>query len=470
MSANVGGFWNTVVGNDAHNACSGCQYNTVLGKNALRTGTGSWNVTIGADAMAQASGGAADRNVAIGYVALIALTTGDNNTAIGYQAGDSITTGAGNILLGYDVDTSAAGASNQLNIGGTVFGDLSTDNVRIGGSGAVSAFSNLEVTGTLAMTLPGGTDAQRPGTPAGGMFRYNTTATPKDVIEYYDSESAAWVQVPTSVAGGAVLSGITAATADNTITSAAWNQTWNWALTAATEDAFTFGESAASTGGSGDQSVLKAAAMAASTAIPLLVNNAGAGVSFKVADDGTDTDATPFVIDASGSVGIGTASPASALDVNGGVKVANDAAACIAGKAGTIRYTGGTPPWEFRNGSAWIPFEQAGSAGCAGPADCPAIGNICTDGTVFAGCAPPLHDTPFFVTRCDAGLTTTTTACDTGARTTVSWNNGNASGYVTTSVTGVTDGAANTATLLNRTATAALEGFSPIRPPIIARR
>ncbi len=66
-------------------------------------------------------------------------TAGGANIALGYQAGDSITTGTGNLLIGYDADTPAATTSNILNIGGTVFGDLSTDNVRIGGSGAVSA-------------------------------------------------------------------------------------------------------------------------------------------------------------------------------------------------------------------------------------------------------------------------------------------------------------------------------------------
>src|SRR5262245_39852906 len=36
--------------------------------------------------------------------------------------------------------------------------------------------------------------------------------------------------------------------------------------------------------------------------------------------------------------GIGTASPASALDVNGGVRIGADSASCTAAKEGTIRY------------------------------------------------------------------------------------------------------------------------------------
>ncbi len=52
---------------------------------------------------------------------------------------------------------------------------------------------------TDALLLPSGTTAQRPGTPVGGMFRYNTTATPNDKVEYYDAESASgcnWAQAP----------------------------------------------------------------------------------------------------------------------------------------------------------------------------------------------------------------------------------------------------------------------------------
>ena len=33
------------------------------------------------------------------------------------------------------------------------------------------------------------------------MFRYNTTATPSDALEYYDAETAAWVQIGSSIDG-----------------------------------------------------------------------------------------------------------------------------------------------------------------------------------------------------------------------------------------------------------------------------
>ncbi len=53
-----------------------------------------------------------------------------------------------------------------------------------------------------------------------------------------------------------------------------------------------------------------------------------------------------------GNVGIGSAAPASKLDVAGGVKVSNDASACTAAKAGTIRWTG--TAFQGCDGKAWV--------------------------------------------------------------------------------------------------------------------
>lgn len=111
-----------------------------------------------------------------------------------------------------------------------------------------------------------------------------------------------------------------------------------------------------------------------------------------------------------------------------GTKVSNDSAACTAAKEGTIRYvSGGDPPWEFCDGSAWENFRQpqcsdndtgecyleatranddpefvaaniangisilgvtgtyTGGGGCTAPASCPNVGDVCTDGSLFAG-------------------------------------------------------------------------------------
>lgn len=57
---------------------------------------------------------------------------------------------------------------------------------------------------------------------------------------------------------------------------------------------------------------------ASNTGTVMMVNNAGTGRSFRVNDDGTETDASPFVIDNSGNTGIGTATPTQKLHVTGG--------------------------------------------------------------------------------------------------------------------------------------------------------
>lgn len=52
-----------------------------------------------------------------------------------------------------------------------------------------------------------------------------------------------------------------------------------------------------------------------------------------------------------GNIGIGITNPTTKLDVSGGIKFANDANACVATKAGTIRYTGAN--LQFCDGTVW---------------------------------------------------------------------------------------------------------------------
>ncbi|HRC26227.1 MAG TPA: hypothetical protein PKX87_02215, partial [Alphaproteobacteria bacterium] len=275
---NTSGGYNTAVGRGALEFNTIGSHNTVVGwHSSFRNSTGAYNTILGEDAFAYNTTGnrntivgrtagygvstvtATSNNVFLGYSAGYGITTGGNNTLLGYQSGDSLTTGANNLLVGYDVDTPAATTSNFLNIGDTVYGDLSTDQIRIGGSGALSGFSDLDVAGTMAVKLSSGTTAQRPSTPTNGMIRYNA-----DNNRFEAYENGAWINMIGGAASSVALSSITAATAANTIGSGDYAQMWNWALTTATKDAFTFGETSAATGGSGDQSILKAATLASS--------------------------------------------------------------------------------------------------------------------------------------------------------------------------------------------------------------
>jgi hypothetical protein len=111
--------------------------NTAVGNYALDAVTnGVWNVGVGYGALG--NGPAIDGSTAVGYLAL-SLATGDNNIGIGYQAGNSITSGGSNIVIGYDADVPTGGAtlSNQLNIGGAIWGDLSNGYIGIGDFSAV---------------------------------------------------------------------------------------------------------------------------------------------------------------------------------------------------------------------------------------------------------------------------------------------------------------------------------------------
>lgn len=146
----VTGNNNTGVGtNTCRNTTTGAN-NTGIGLDAIRYNeTGSNNVGIGRRAGRGVSGNSyannsivgteaafvittSSNNAILGYRAGFALATGGNNILLGYQAGDVLTTGIANIIIGYDIDPSAAGASNELNIGGIVFGDLSVPDVRLG--------------------------------------------------------------------------------------------------------------------------------------------------------------------------------------------------------------------------------------------------------------------------------------------------------------------------------------------------
>ncbi|HEY8192150.1 MAG TPA: hypothetical protein VIG74_06975, partial [Alphaproteobacteria bacterium] len=313
---------------------------------------GNYSVALGGDTIASGLNG-----TAMGYTTIAAgdysnafgnqvniSSTGDGSAAFGLTttspATDPIVSGAQSfaLFMGNHSAVNFAAANTVGFFGGKLLIDSAVPATQLTARGVIDVGA-----ATDAIVLPRGTDAQRPGTPVGGMFRYNTTATPKDVIEYYDAETAAWIQVPTAVAGGAVLSGITAATATNTIDSLNFAQAWNWstlntqtamamnanAITsgkmldlASTATAFTgtmanltlSGSNAANTG-----TVLKSTVSGvASAAVPLMATNLGTGLSFRVNDQTGDTDTTPFIVDASGKVAIGATSARGFLDVNGG--------------------------------------------------------------------------------------------------------------------------------------------------------
>ena len=77
----------------------------------------------------------------------------------------------------------------------------------------------------------------------------------------------------------------------------------------------------------------------------------------------TGAEKTALVVDRTGNVGIGAATPKAKLEVAGGIKIGNETV-CDAGKAGTIRYDDAGKAVEFCDGSGW---SRAGLQGEQGP-------------------------------------------------------------------------------------------------------
>ena len=133
---------------------------------------------------------------ATGNVAGGNVTTGGRVDATGEVKGASLATG--NITIGTD-DIDSTGEKITVNqssndVDFIVEGngdatllvlDAGADTVNIG-TATVTAGAKLKVAGTDSILIPVGTSAQRPGTPATGMIRLNTTL---DSFEFYDSNS-----------------------------------------------------------------------------------------------------------------------------------------------------------------------------------------------------------------------------------------------------------------------------------------
>ncbi len=125
--------------------------NTAIGYQAGRFNqTGSSNIYVGKNAGVGVSGNSHSGNTFIGFEAGKVITTGGSNTFIGFGAGDLTTTGANNILIGSSTDAPAAGDNNKINIGNTIYGDLSS---KLMGVNVVDPDANWEVMGSTGLKV-----------------------------------------------------------------------------------------------------------------------------------------------------------------------------------------------------------------------------------------------------------------------------------------------------------------------------
>ena len=179
LSKNTGAF-NTAIGASALRVNTSGGSNTALGYSVLSNNTtGSSNVGIGMFALNALQSGVG--NTTIGNSAMASNLTGSYNVAIGYQAGPSgagygntiigsdpdsagnVGAGFNNIGIGYGAAFATAGGSNQLSIGGLLYGTLpaTTTAFKLPTSGALgvgtsSPFAKLSIqtnAGDTATTL-----------------------------------------------------------------------------------------------------------------------------------------------------------------------------------------------------------------------------------------------------------------------------------------------------------------------------
>ncbi|GAA4030044.1 tail fiber domain-containing protein [Actimicrobium antarcticum] len=302
LYSNTTGSFNTAVGRDALNLNVGGTYNTALGNESMYNNTsGTYNVATGYTALRNNSTGS--YNVANGYQAGLTTTnaiTGSNSTFIGTNATIADTAqmaSASNITLfgagatasgitganGQDVRMTAIGAGASVTSINTVVLGRAADSTVIGATADDLSGYKLQVTGgikalTGGLSLAGGDLVLGSGTvsgllsarPAFGVANRIYIGTDTNTI--YRDTGSAWVALGS--AGAVSLSSLTAATAANTIANGVNAQNWNWQLVGNTT-AFSIGETAASTGGSGNQYLMNIGTLASSTAIPLRVSTRG---------------------------------------------------------------------------------------------------------------------------------------------------------------------------------------------------
>jgi hypothetical protein len=144
-------------GNLANTSGTEGYYNTAIGAYALYSNTtGQGNTGIGLGALYYNQTGLS--NVAVGRYAGQGVVgySNSNNTFIGYRAGDSVTTGSSNIIIGDGADLPTPSTNSHLNIGNTIYGNLSTGNVGIGTTTPTADFQIGDYTTIETMKIAGG--------------------------------------------------------------------------------------------------------------------------------------------------------------------------------------------------------------------------------------------------------------------------------------------------------------------------
>ena len=126
LTALTTGGENVALGGNAGGGLTTAEHTIFIGHNA---GDGhdaeNDNIGIGKDALGGPINGG-EYNVAIGSLALDALTSGDQNVAIGYAAGGALQGGGNNVFIGNAAGTAQTSASSNVLIGGDAGAAITT--------------------------------------------------------------------------------------------------------------------------------------------------------------------------------------------------------------------------------------------------------------------------------------------------------------------------------------------------------
>jgi hypothetical protein len=159
LRANITGYNNVALGDQVLYTNTTGAANTAIGTQALYANTtGQYNTAVGLSALGSNTIGV--NNTALGYQAGYDVTTGGHNVIIGDYSttGVGITTGSNNILIGQNLQELTQTSSNQLDIGNLIFATglgsgttMSTGNV---GIGTASPSEKLSVASNGASMAP----------------------------------------------------------------------------------------------------------------------------------------------------------------------------------------------------------------------------------------------------------------------------------------------------------------------------